>query len=149
MPTERQLANLRPLGPDQDREAARRNGAAGGIKSGESKRRKKRLREAAQWMLQQDDVMSCEEVKARLAEMGVDNPTNAEGLVLAAFMKAYKGDVDAMRFIRDTAGEAPSNRVELSGDLERPIAALDLRTLSEAELLRLAEVHAEDDGERE
>ena len=52
--------------------------------------------------------------------------------------KAAKGDVDAMRFIRDTAGEAPSNRVELSGDLERPIASLDLRTMSETELLHLA-----------
>jgi phage FluMu protein gp41 len=44
-----------------------------------------------------------------------------------------------MKFVRDTAGEAPKNQVELTGDLDRPVATLDLRSMSEEELLRLVE----------
>jgi hypothetical protein len=48
-------------------------------------------------------------------------------------------DVEALKFVRDTAGEAPKNQVELSGDLDRPVATLDLRAMSEEELLRMVE----------
>ncbi len=109
------------------------------MKSGETKRRRKYLRETVRWLLQQDDVVNDEDAKARLAGLGIADPSNAEVLMLVALKKAAKGDVDAMRFIRDTAGEAPSNRVELTGDVERPVASLDLRTMSEAELLHIAE----------
>ncbi len=144
MQTERQLANLRSFGHDQDREAARINGTVGGIKSGEVRRRRKNLREAVKWLLQEDSILNDNNAKELLAEQGIDNPSNAEVLMLIALKKAATGDVEALRFIRDTAGEAPSNRVELSGDMERPIATMDLRTMSEAELLRIAEAHVED-----
>ena len=77
--------------------------------------------------------------------LGFSEATNAEALMLIAMKKASKGDVEAMKFVRDTAGEAPKNQVELTGDTDRPVATLDLRNLSEEELLRLAEAKTEPD----
>jgi hypothetical protein len=48
-----------------------------------------------------------------------------------------------MKFVRDTGGESPSNRVELTGDPERPVATMDLRSMSEEELMRLAEARSD------
>ena len=142
--TEKQLANLRPpFGPDQDREAARINGRKAGIASGESRRRRRRMTEAAKWLLGSNDVVSDEDILNKLRELGVEDvATNAEALMLVALRKASKGDVEALKFVRDTAGESPSNRVELSGDVDRPVATLDLRNLSEDELLRMAEARS-------
>ena len=81
--------------------------------------------------------------------MGLDDEsgaTNADALIIAAMIKAMKGDVEAMRFVRDTGGEAPKNQVELTGDPDRPVATMDLRAMSEEELLRLAGERADESG---
>jgi len=125
---------------EQDREAARENGRKGGIKSGENRRRNRKLRDAAKFLLQHDLIFGDDTVYDIVRKMGLDDEaTNADALIIAAMIKAMKGDVEAMRFVRDTGGEAPKNQVELTGDLDRPVATMDLRALSEEELLRLAE----------
>jgi len=127
--------------PEQKKEWSR----AGGEAFKEKNRRKKRLTEAAKWLLAAKDIVSDDDIKAKLRELGVeDDGTNAEVIALVALRKAAKGDVEAMKFVRDTAGEAPKNQVELSGDLDKPVATLDLRNLSNDELARLAEAKAED-----
>jgi hypothetical protein len=129
---------------DQDREQCRINGAKGHAVQRENRRKAKRMNRAMKWLLQSKDVISDEDIRERLVKLGVvdeddEGATNAEVLALVALRKAAKGDVEALKFVRDTAGEAPKNQVELSGDLDRPVATLDLRAMSEEELLRMVE----------
>ena len=135
---------------EQDREAARENGRKGGIKSGENRRRNRKMRDAAKFLLQQNMILGDDTVYDIARKLGLDpeDATNADALIIAAALKAMKGDVEAMKFVRDTGGEAPKNQVELSGDLDRPVATIDLRNLSEDELLRMAEAR-EDEAEVE
>ena len=142
-PKDKRAQNLRPYQagendwrtPEQ-KHAAAMAGAEASIKA---RKRKKRLQDAAKWLLQQNDVISSKEVQAKMKSLGIEDPTNAEALMLIALRKAASGNVEAMKFVRDTGGEAPKNQVELSGDLDRPVATMDLRNMSEEDLLRLAE----------
>ena len=143
------LANLKPFTSDQDWEKQRINASKGGKKAQENRRKNLRMTRAMKWLLQSKDVVSDEDIRAKLVKLGVideEDTTNAEVLAMVALRKAAKGDVEALKFVRDTAGESPSNRVELTGDVDKPVATLDLRTMSEEELLRLAEAKAETDG---
>jgi len=150
-----QLANLRHFrsNPDEDwrtpeqRKEWAKNASAKAI---EVRRKKKRMSDAMKWLLSSKDLISDEDIRDKLVEIGAVNEngradaTNAEVLAMVALRKAAKGDVEALKFVRDTGGESPSNRVELTGDPERPIATMDLRTMSEEELLRIAEAKGEE-----
>lgn len=123
-------------------------GRKGGIASGESRRRSASLREAVQRILKKDKLTCTpDEVLEELRAAGMENATSAEAIAVSALIRASRGDVEAMRFIRDTAGEGPTNRVELSGDPSRPISTLDLRGLTDAQLLEIIERADEDEEE--
>ena len=149
MPTPKQLANLKSFTSDQDREAARRNGAKGGQVYAENVKRRKKLTEAAKWLLGQKDIISDDDIKDKLAELGIEGATNAEALMLVALRKAARGDVEALKFVRDTGGEAPKNMVELSGDMDRPVATMDLTSMTTEQLLALAEERGTEDEQPE
>lgn len=122
-------------------------GRKGGKASGESRRRSASLREAVQRLLKKDPLTCTpDDVLEELRAAGMENATSAEAIAVSALIRASRGDVEAMRFIRDTAGEGPTNRVELSGDPSRPISTLDLRGLTDAQLLEIIE-RAEDDAD--
>lgn len=95
------IDNLKPFTSDQDREAARRNGAKGGRKSGETKRRRKLFAEAF------DEL---------LARRWVDrNGNEIEGVAALAarvYQQAMDGDMRAFAEIRNTVGEMPVQRIE-------------------------------------
>lgn len=145
--TPSQLANLRMFKsgeedwrtPEQIKEWVTKANLA----SQEARRKKRRLSDAAKWLLAAKSIISDDEVREKLLELGIDDATNAEALMVVALKKAAKGDVDAMRFVRDTGGEAPSSKVELTGDPDRPVATMDLRSMSEEELMRLAEARSD------
>ena len=147
----KQDENLKPtmFTHNQDPIVARENGRKGGIKSGEVRRRNRKMRDAAKFLLQQRMILGDDTVYDIARKMGLDpeDATNADALIIAAALKAMKGDVEAMKFVRDTGGEAPKNQVELSGDTDRPIATMDLRAMSEDELLRLADARANETDE--
>ena len=154
MQSEKQLANLKSFrsGAEDFRtpEQIKAWASNGGKACAEARRKRKRLAEAAKWLLAAKDIISDEDIKAKFLELGVeDEGTNAEALMLVALRKAAKGDVEAMKFVRDTGGEAPKSQVELTGDIDRPIATMDLRNLSEAELMRIAEAHEGESGAEE
>ena len=128
--------NLKPLQANTER--AREIGRLGGIASGEARRKKRTMREAAQQILSGGLVFGDENTKAILAALGIDVPTNADGLVLVATLKAGAGDIEAMRFVRDTGGEVPTSKVEVGGIEDKPIEVLDLSALTDAQLQELA-----------
>ena len=82
---------------------ARENGRKGGIASGEARRKKKLMREVLEELLA--DTYTDKDGRT------VDGTTM---LMLASIAKAQKGDMRAMEFIRDTIGEKPQERVEVS-----------------------------------
>lgn len=148
-PSEKSLSNLKPFRsgaddwrtPEQRSEMAKKAHAT----QNENRRRKKKLMQATKWLMEADHICSNEEIIQKLKKLHIEDATNAEALAVAAMSKALKGDVEAMKFVRDTAGEAPKNQVELSGDLDKPVATMDLRNLSEEQLMRLAEAKADNE----
>ena len=125
-------------------EEAREIGRKGGIASGEARRRRRTLREAAQTLLSAGLMLEQVDPEV-LKALGVETPTNADGLMLIALTKAAKGDVEAMRFVRDTGGEVPTSKVEVGGIEDKPIEVLDLSALTDSQLQELARKRLENE----
>jgi hypothetical protein len=128
------LENLRPFSKD-DVEKARAAGRKGGVASGVAKRRKRTFRELIETVMtmEVDDPA----VHAKLTELGLD-PTHDMAITMAAVKKAENGDIEATRYLRDTKGEKPTEALQMA-ITDKPIKALDLTQLSDAELEALAD----------
>ena len=133
------LANLNRFEPghpvDHD------NAVAAGRAGGNMKKRNRLIREALRTIL---DAPLCgtvtdeEEILALLTKMGVEKPTNADAVALAAARKAMLGDIEAARFVRDSAGEKPVQGVEIGDLYDRPFETLNLTELTDEQLRALA-----------
>ena len=86
---------------DQNREEAARNGRKGGKASGEARRRRKQMREVI------DELMTREFIDANGNE--IDGVT---ALMTRVYRQAMDGDMNAVKFLRDTGGEMPVQRIE-------------------------------------
>ena len=98
----------------------------GGIKSGESRRRKKTFRE----LIEQFGELEVQNPKIRrtMEELGVnpDEFTNDMAAVIGQYMQAQKGNTSAFLGIRDTKGEKPIDKVEQTVVAPKPL--IDLRS---------------------
>ena len=103
--------NLKPFTSDQDREEAAKNGRKGGKASGEARRAKKTMKEMLDYLLEKEIENS------RTGE----KVTYREAMLIAAIKKAIKGDIKASQFVRDTAGEAPITKTEVTGKNGAPL----------------------------
>ena len=88
------MANNENLIPIRTKNEAREKGKKGGKKSGESRRERKQLREELLMLLSENDMQS--------------------KLSLALINKALSGDVRAFEAIRDTIGEKPMDKHEVT-----------------------------------
>ena len=116
-------------------EEAREIGRKGGLASVESRRRKKLFRETL------SDLMLCNAVPADIcaALEAAGMPIDIQSAIhLAAARKAMLGDVEAMRYIRDTMGQKPTEQYNLSVS-DKPVRSMDLTMVSDSELQALAE----------
>ena len=96
-------------------EEAQEIGRKGGIASGEARRIKKAMREAAQEILSAKPQVA-KSMLAQIKAMGVgadDVDVQMISLLMVA-RKAMKGDIAALVFLRDTAGEKPSEKIDAS-----------------------------------
>ena len=93
--------NLVPFTSEQDREQARINGAKGGRKSGESRRRRKAFAEAYEVLLSKGFV-----------DRNGNQVTGIEALAAKTFQQAMDGDLSALKHIQASVGESPVQRVE-------------------------------------
>lgn len=91
--------NLKPCEYKFTQEEAKK----GGIASGESRKRKKLLRECLEELLDTEQEVKINGVTLK--------KTNAELLSVTLMKKALKGDVKAFEVLRDTAGEKPIDKV--------------------------------------
>lgn len=96
-------------------------GRKGGIASGEAKRRKKAMRERLEILLslplKSSKSADLETIKSFAALKG-KNITVQDAMMIAQIQKALKGDTTAAAFVRDTAGENPSTKVETDIDMD-------------------------------
>lgn len=114
--------NLVPLGnrtTSEQREIAQK----GGIASGESRRRRKLLKDSMNALLELP-VSSTKEYNA-LIKMGIDieDIDNSQLIVLALFNRAKSGDVAAIKELRNLIGE-DNTEDKSAGQLERLIEGL-------------------------
>lgn len=101
---------------EERRELAKKAGEA----SGESRRKKKTLREMARYF----GELKVEGKAAQAMEaLGIDEELRTRFMqgVVSLFNKASKGDVQAFNAIRDIIGEKPIDRTEVMGGLETQI----------------------------
>lgn len=98
-------------------------------------RRHRAMREVLKELMTLDTTD--ERMRELLQQLGLD-PTNDNAVSLAQIVNACKGETEAARFVRDTLGEKPTEQYNL-GVSGKPIKALDLSSLSDAELEALAD----------
>ena len=89
--------------------------------------------------VQCDDEEICEALRA----LGLDE-SFANAANLSVLRKAMRGDVECLRYIRDTIGEKPTESMQL-GVFNTPVKALDMTKLTDAELEALADRCSDDD----
>lgn len=98
------MANSKNLKPVRSESEAREKGKKGGIKSGEKRRDRKKLKELLEIALQLPNEETGE--------------LNGIAITSAIINKAIKGDVSAYLAIRDTIGEKPTDKQEIIGDIK-------------------------------
>lgn len=115
MANERNLLRKEDRTPKQRRESARKAGRA----SGRARRERKAMQEIARIVLDMPlEQGGLNDIEGLAFEDYPDaNLTLGQAAVLAVAKKAKRGDVQALQFLRDTAGEKPVDKVEVSGDV--------------------------------
>lgn len=96
--------------PSQRRENARKAGKA----SGRSRREKRDMRETFRAMLDMPLRPGGTTQAQTMDGMDGKNMTVGQAIALAQLRKAMAGDTRAAEFVRDTSGQRPSDRMELT-----------------------------------
>lgn len=129
--TPENLVQNRNFSPEQRREWSRKAGLARGAQLHRQKRQREVLKEIL--------CLTCDdpEMERKLEQLGLD-PTFSGAMNLAVVWRAMHGDVEAVRYIRDTLGEKPADSMNI-GLLDKPVKAMDLTQLTDEELEALAD----------
>ena len=106
---------LPPFGKGRSTDEARESGKIGGINSGAVRRKKAAMRDYAQFILGIKRKVS-DKTLQQLREMGIsEEEVTGQTLALMKIMdKAIAGDIKAMEFLRDTAGEKPTDNSNIA-----------------------------------
>lgn len=107
-------ANLKPLNrrtPEEVREIT----AKGGRAAAEVKRKKRDMRLLAEALLNASVDESQKAIRKQMAALGIDSEdmVYANAVLTAMLVKATNGDVNAAKFVRDTAGFVPEEKVSV------------------------------------
>lgn len=124
-------------------EQARKNGSKGGKASAEAKKKRKALKEQLELFLELP--LQNKKAKETILNLGLDikDIDNQMAITIALCQKALKGDTKAFELIRDTIGEKPQEKVNISGDVDVNNPYADLTT---EELKKIIKLGAGSDG---
>ena len=123
-------ANLVPF--DQRSEEKQREIRSLGGKASQAKQ--KRRKTQAEIIRQIMELkLTPEEGADKLEALGLD-PTWATDANVAVMQKARRGDVESLRYLRDTIGEKPRDGLEIGNLDGQPLSTIDLSTLSDEQL---------------
>ena len=96
-------------------------GRKGGIKSGETKRNKKAMKETLELLLSMPlknrKLIEPEQIKS-FADLNGKNIDIQTAILIAQIQKALKGSVTSAEFLRDTVGQRPEDIINLNTDAE-------------------------------
>ncbi len=109
----------------------------GAAKSAETRKRKRNLRMIANALLD-GQVLETDEIYKELQDRGFED-TYADAMMLSVMSKAMHGDVEAARFIRDTAGQKPKDQVEIGNIDGIPLLRHEMANLSDETLRQMIE----------
>ena len=124
------MANEENLIPFNERSKSevREIASRGGERSGESRRKKKAMRESLEILLEMKvkGGKECDIDKIQdFASLKGKNITVEQAMLIAQIQKALKGDTSALAFIRDTSGQAPDKNINLGGAIPVVISGED------------------------
>lgn len=127
MPVEDGWKNLTPFGSDEstadrDKEIRQKGAAA----AREIKRKRKALRDILDELLAlpaSDDILIDSDLVEAAAEGRSEPLTAYDAISLAQMVKAARGDTEAARFIRDSAGDKPTEKQTVAVDVVTPADA--------------------------
>lgn len=107
------MANEKNLKPVRTKKEARERGRNGGIKSGKVRAQRKTLREELLTLL----------------EIRIEDKTMQEKISFSLIQEALSGNVKAFETIRDTIGEKPQDKVNISGEVNNPFSGMTTEEL--------------------
>ena len=113
--------NLKPV---QSVEEAREKGRKGGIRSGEVRRKKRDMQQAARMLLDMNVAAPQGNIKAVMKSLGIpeDEFSYQMGIMAAMVIQASNGNVKAATFLRDTAGDNPILKAKQQEESEETLA---------------------------
>lgn len=114
------MANEQNLIPTSERSKneARELGKIGGIKSGETRRKRKAMRDIIDAFMGYRSELSDDEIKEYEAlGMPLEDINNQAKAIRVQIKKAADGDLNALAFLRDTVGEKPRDSMALSHEI--------------------------------
>lgn len=91
------MANEQNLKPVRTKKEARERGRAGGIKSGKVRAERKTFKEELLTLLREKDTQ--------------------KNISVALVLKALDGDIRAFEVLRDTVGEKPTDKIDMSANI--------------------------------
>lgn len=109
--------NLIPV-TERTKEEAKQISINGGIKSGIVRRKNKTFKETIHLYL--DNKLSEKQAaafKKEFPDVNLDDLKNIDAMILAQFKKAKRGDKGAAEFIRDTIGQKPVEKKEVTNTI--------------------------------
>lgn len=95
------MANEQNLNPARSKSEARERGAIGGKRSGVARRKQKRMRETLKMLLSLPSDMR-------------EGMSRMESSCIAQVLKAEGGDLAAFLAVRDTIGEKPTDKTDIT-----------------------------------
>ena len=130
MPSSEGWKNLVPFDQRSEEEQREIRSMGGKASQAKQKRRKTQAEIIRQIM---DLTLTPEEGADKLKALGLD-PTWATDANVAVMQKARKGDVESLRYLRDTIGEKPRDGLEIGNLDGQPLSTIDLSALSDEQL---------------
>jgi hypothetical protein len=117
--------NLRPPTSEEARERGRKGGKA----SGKKRQQNKTFKEIISKFL--DGQVSDERLKQQMIEFGFADKevSNKSCAVFALWKEAIKGNTKAFELLRDTIGEKPQDKLNISGEVNNPFSGMTTEEL--------------------
>nr|DAO64978.1 MAG TPA: hypothetical protein [Caudoviricetes sp.] len=117
--------NLRPPTSEEARERGRKGGKA----SAKKRQQNKTFKEIISKFL--DGQVSDERLKQQMIEFGFADKevSNKSCAVFALWREAIKGNTKAFELLRDTIGEKPQDKLNISGEVNNPFSGMTTEEL--------------------
>jgi len=96
--------------PVRSSEEAKKRGRNGGIRSGEVRRAKKTMKEAAKMLMEMPVVYDSVAKGMKQLKIGQEDMTNQMAIIVSMYKEAMSGNVKAAQFLRDIISDEQTDR---------------------------------------